>query len=310
MRLLLALASLTSLVLLSSCNVRMSAASPMRDTGVGGGGSDGGGVDGGIGSRFDGDLPPPVDECADGARWIYLVDSGNVLLRFEPDTGSITPIGTLACAAGARPFSMAVDRDARALILHSDHRIYAASTTDASCSPTPFVPDQMGLQLFGMGFVSASAGSTDEILYIAGGSELDIGGGRSTLAFMTTADWTLSGIGTLTGSPELTGNALAELWGFFPDSTPMSVRQIDRSNGTTLREIDVSVIDEAGFGASAWAFAFWGGRYYVFYMGLLDPSTSIWRVDPATGAVDSVAPTIGYRIVGAGVSTCAPVVPF
>jgi len=117
-------------------------------------------------------------------------------------------------------------------------------------------------------------------------------------------------LGTLTGSPELTGNALAELWGFFPDATPMSVRQIDRTNGETLREIDVSVIDGIGLGASAWAFAFWGGRYYLFYMGALDVSTSIWRVDPGTGAVDSVAPEIGYRIVGAGVSTCAPVVPF
>ena len=138
-----------------------------------------------------------------------------------------------------------------------------------------------------------------------------IGSGRSTLAYMTTADWTISGIGPVTGSPELTGTGLAELWGFFPDASPMAVRQIDKTNGGTLREIDVSVVDTSGFGgAQAWAFAFWGGRYYIFYQGLLDTSTSVWRVDPTTSAVDPVQMDIGYRIVGAGVSTCAPTVPF
>lgn len=284
---------------------------PGRDAGGGGGldtGGGGGGTDGGGTPWWDGTLPPP-DECAAEARWIYLVDSGNALLRFEPDTVTITSIGTLSCAAGATPFSMAVDRNATAYILHSDHRIYAASTADASCTTTPFVPNQMGLELFGMGFVSNAAGSADETLFIAGGSELGIGGGRSTLAYMTTADWSLNAIGPVEGSPELTGTGTAELWGFFPDGAPMAVRQIDKTNGSTLREIDVSVVD-SGFGASAWAFAFWGGRYYIFYQGLLDASTSIWRVDPTTSAVDLVRADIGYRIVGAGVSTCAPTVPF
>lgn len=293
-----------------ACSVRM-ALPPGRDAG-GGGGIDtgmGGGTDTGS-TPWDGPLPPP-DECAAEARWIYLVDSGNALLRFEPDTVTITSIGMLACAPGSTPFSMAVDRNATAYILHQDHRIYAASTADASCTSTPFVADQMGLELFGMGFVSNAPGSADETLFIAGGSALGIGSGRSTLAYMTTADWTLSGIGPVDGSPELTGTGTAELWGFFPDATPMAVRQIDKTNGATLREIDVSVVDTSGFGgAQAWAFAFWGGRYYIFYMGLLDTSTSIWRVDPATSGVDPVRMNIGYRIVGAGVSTCAPTVPF
>ena len=60
----------------------------------------------------------------------------------------------------------------------------------------------------------------------------------------------------------------------------------------TLQEIDVWSIDSTGFGgASAWAFAFWGGRYYVFYQGLLDSSTGIYRVTPTRAASSRCART-------------------
>ncbi len=58
---------------------------------------------------------------------------------------------------------------------------------------------------------------------------------------------------------------------------------------------------------SAWAFAFWGGRYYVFIEETLAPSTDVWRLDPSDGSFERVLEDTGYRIVGAGVSTCAPV---
>jgi hypothetical protein len=275
-----------------------------RDSGTSGG-SDGG--DGGERDRPDVQVPP-VDECVERARWIYLVDSGNALLRFEPDTGTITRIGTLSCPATGTPFSMAVDRQATAYVLFQDHRLYQVSTADASCTTTPYVPDQRGFELFGMGFVADSAGSPLEHLFIGGGPELGIGGGSATLGRIDLPGWTVTSIGPLGGSPELTGNGAGELWGFLPDSTPMSVRQLDKASGGTLRMIDVSAIDPSGFPPSAWAFAFWGGRFYVFYQGLLDPSTAIWRVTPDTSAVEPVRTNIGYRIVGAGVSTCAPTI--
>jgi hypothetical protein len=253
--------------------------------------------------------PLPSGDCSELARWIYLVDSGNALLRFEPDSGTLTQIGTLACPTSGSPFSMAVDRQATAYVLHNDHRIYQVSTVDASCSATSYVPDQMGLELFGMGFVSEAEGSEVEHLFVAGGPELGIGGGSSTLGRIDLPGWSVSRLGGVTGSPELTGTGTGELWGFFPDSTPMAVRQLDKSDGATLQEIDVSSIDSTGFGgASAWAFAFWGGRYYVFYQGLLDSSTGIYRVTPDTRRVEPVRTNIGYRIVGAGVSTCAPTI--
>ena len=58
--------------------------------------------------------------------------------------------------------------------------------------------------------------------------------------------------------------------------------------------------------AQAWAWAFWGARYYIFLQGQLDTSTQVYRFDPATGATERLVPNTGRRIVGAGVSTCAP----
>ena len=82
-----------------------------------------------------------------------------------------------------------------------------------------------------------------------------------------------------------------------------------RLAGATLREFDVSSIDTSFLPLpNAWAFAYWGGRYYIFYLGALGTSSSIFRLTPDTGAVEVVIPETGYRIVGAGVSTCAPTI--
>lgn len=160
-----------------------------------------------------------------------------------------------------------------------------------------------------MGFVSDAEGSDRETLFIAGGPESGIGSGSATLGRIDVSTWTVARVNAVGGSPELTGTGTAQLWGFFPDASPMAVRQIDKTSASTLREIDVSAIDSSGFGlASAWAFAYWGGRFYVFYQGALDDSTGIYRVTPDTNTVETVRTNIGYRIVGAGVSTCAPTI--
>ncbi|MBJ75343.1 MAG: hypothetical protein CMN31_29095 [Sandaracinus sp.] len=298
--------ALLSLLMLLACGD--DGRRPARDAG-GGGADTGPGTDAGpgvdAGPRPDTGITP--GGCTEMARWIYLVDSDDELLRYEPDTDTLTTIGTLACPGSSSPFSMSVDRNATAWVLHQDHRIYQVSTADASCSESPFVPDQMGFELFGMGFVADAAGSASETLFISGGPESGIGLGSSTLGRIDVASWTVSSVGSVGGSPGLTGTGEGELWGFFPDATPMSVQQLDKGSAAALRTIDVSEIEGGfGFGASAWAFAFWGGRFYIFYQGTLDDSTGIYRVTPDTGAVETVRENIGYRIVGAGVSTCAP----
>lgn len=266
--------------------------------------------DAGTGALPDGARPLPDDagpptDCAAEARWVYLVDDGNALLRFQPDDLSLTPIGTLDCGTAVSPFSMAVTRDAVAWVLFQDGRLYHVSTIDASCTPTSFVPNQMSFELFGMGFVSDAAGSSAETLHISGGPSAGVGMGSSTLGAIDGSSLSVRTIGALPGWPELTGTGAGELWGFFPDTMPRSVRQIDKTSGETPVTFPLDVLGTDS--ARAWAFAFWGGRFYVFLQRSSDPSTKIWRLDPSDGSLEEVVSDTGYRIVGAGVSTCAPV---
>jgi hypothetical protein len=266
--------------------------------------NDDGGAD--TGSDGNGFHDTGVDpNCASGAEWVYLVDAGYNLIRFEPDELRLTSIGHLDCpgAGAGTPFSMSVDRNGVAWVLYNGGRIYHVSTTDATCAATTFTPHQNGFELFGMGFVSLEEGSTQETLYIAGGAALEVATGSSTLGTID-ARLTVSPIAELPGWPELTGTGEGQLWGFFPDSTPPSVRRIDTSNGASLEVHELTALGT--FTAAAWAFAAWGGRYYIFLQRQSDDSTHVWRLDPRDDTLEDVLPDIGYRIVGAGVSTCAP----
>lgn len=247
---------------------------------------------------------PPLDDCSEMARWIYVVDRDDNLLRYQPDLNSLTVIGTLDCPGTASPFSMAVSRDAVAYLLQSDLKLYRVDIADASCEATNYRTDEV-FEAFGMGFVASSSGPSPETLFIAGGSETGLG--RSQLGTLDLATFAANPLGEVGGSAELTGNGNGELWGFFPDISPMLVRQLDKANGAALREFDVSTIDPNS-SPQAWAFAFWGGRYYVFYQSTSDTSTSIYRLTPDTGRVQQVRAETGYQIVGAGVSICAPVI--
>jgi hypothetical protein len=115
----------------------------------------------------------------------------------------------------------------------------------------------------------------------------------------------LDPIGGVPGSPELTGTGLAELWGFFPDVDPRTVQKIDKTSGAVS---DTYELPELGTGPTeAWAFAFWGGDFWIFLKDVSDASTNIWKIETDDRSVTTAVPDTGKKIVGAGVSTCAPV---
>lgn len=61
----------------------------------------------------------------------------------------------------------------------------------------------------------------------------------------------------------------------------------------------------------AWAFAQWGGKFYIFVttQNLIGTTNSTVRtIDRATGQSATILQNLPNIIVGAGVSTCAPVV--
>jgi hypothetical protein len=54
-------------------------------------------------------------------------------------------------------------------------------------------------------------------------------------------------------------------------------------------------------------FAFWGGNFWLFTAS--GGAAKVDTFDTATSTTTTVLPNIGFTVVGAGVSTCAPVVP-
>jgi len=252
-----------------------------------------------------------IPSCEDRAKWIYVFDESNRLYRFEPPSRAFVPVSAtpLACAVdGGTPFSMAIDHDAVAWMLYSNGSLHRASTVDGTCEPTGYVSSQLGMVLFGMGFSSDAPMVANEHLFVAGP-----GSDGGVFATLDTVDLVIRPRGGVVGSPELTGNANAELWGFYPNTVPPRIAQLSSADGTDVSVYDLETVgpDALTTGAPrAWAFAFWGGDYWAFYRAASESTTAVYRFTPPRGADPAsftrVIDDAGLTIVGAGVSTCSP----
>ena len=273
-----------------------------------GGGASGGGSGGGTGGGLD-----AGDDCSAAAKLVYVVDQDGTFSSFDPakliaSQDPFTDLGVLSCPtqAGGQPFSMSVDRDAVAWVIYDSGELFSVNVrnTPLTCVRTTFAPQQ-NVAKFGMGFVSNAAGSAAETLFISGSS---LTGSLSTTRFgtlATAAPYTITVLGTLTGAPELTGTGDAKLWAFFPNVLPPRISQLDKGNGSALASFDVTAVTGD---PRAWAFAFWGGDFWIFLKRDIDLSTNVWRVNGQTHGVTNAQPNTGRTIVGAGVSTCAPII--
>ncbi len=248
------------------------------------------------------------DNCSEAAKKVYTVDQNNQLSTFDATTKTFHDIGRLSCNAsfGATPFSMGIDRSATAYVLYSSGQLFRVDTTSLACTPTSW-SSQLGLQQYGMGFSTDVAGGSTDTLFIAGGSTGVITNPTSTMARLDVNTMMASSVGTVTGWPELTGTGNAELWGFFPDASATRVEQLNKASGAGLKTYQAPAL--AGTPA-AWAFAFWGGDFWIFLMKNTETATTVYQMNGMTGAITGSTPFPGRTIVGAGVSTCAPTVIF
>jgi hypothetical protein len=270
-------------------------------------------------SRHGDDQGPPVDGsdfgpdgnngCAHGAESIYTVDySFNHLYMFDPPTKTFSDLGGLSCPtmSGAQPFSMGVDRSAMAWVLYTSGELFKVDINNhLACTKTTW-SSPLGLIQFGMGFSTDTPGGTTDTLFISGNPltaplsyELAKVDPSSLSATMVATEMKLA---------EMTGNGNAELWGFMPDTTTPHVVQFDKTNGTFIKDFPEPMIARMNPG---YAFAHWGGDYWVFiYEQSMTTSTTttVYQVDGTNGNIKSTTPNTGRLIVGAGVSTCAPTV--
>jgi hypothetical protein len=250
-----------------------------------------------------------ADGCSDAARLVYVLDDQAGLYSFAPDKLAFDRIGTLDCPSGqATPNSMAVDRSGTAWVNYSDGSLFKVSTKDASCEATAYQPGQSGISRFGMAFASNAPGSKDETLFVCGIDGLASGQG---LAKIDLGTLTLSTIGDFSGNlegqgAELTGNGAGKLFGFFTTFPDATLAAIAPSNAATTDHRPLEGVT-TGF---AWAFSFWGGDFW-FYTSLGFTPSSVTRLKASgDGSIEVVKEDVGgFRIVGAGVSTCAPTEP-
>ena len=276
------------------------------------GGDDGGIVNGGDAGKLGDDSSDQGDGCSDASRLVYVISDVNDLYSFTPTTLKFAKIGTLACPTSGTVNSMAVDRSGTAWVNYTDGKLYKVSTANAACATTTFAPNQAGFtDVLGMGFSSNAPGSKAETLFVSDNAGLGLG--KVDLGTMK-----LTALGAYTGTEsganaELTGTGDARLYGFFATS-PAAYAQVDKASGATPTVIPLTtpgaVVNASDGG---YAFSFWGGDFW-FYTAypdgvVTDPTTSVTRYSPASGSASIVLKEIGFVIVGAGVSTCAPVAP-
>lgn len=283
---------------------------------------DGGGVNnrpdasgGGGGGGGDG-------ECAaDGVDLIYVLDEAFRVLSFDPkklmqNQDPFALIGSLNCptqlgptggALSVTPMSMSVDRQGVAWIHYTSGEVFKAPINDiGNCTASGYQALQQGFDLFGMGFAANSDGSDDETLFIAHGDDF----GNGTLGAINPSNASLAVIGDMTLSqgvgPELSGTGAGELFAFEPGLFEGTIRKVNKASAA-YEGATMTLPRGAGLASNiAYAFAQWGGRFYVFYT--TDNDRRIHEIVKDTGVHNVVMNNMPYTIVGAGVSTCAPVI--
>lgn len=255
--------------------------------------------------------------CTQAGQYIYTIDnSASTLSRFDPATLTSTVVGNLACPTTETPFSMNIDQTGTAWILYWDGapsdpgHIFKVDVNTADCQATSYVGGQSGMGTYGMGSAFDPVSGIDT-LYIAGGTPFpDL---MPSLASLDLATLTVHVIGPMTlPGPELAGTGDGQLWGFSPTDftggVPVIAR-IDPLSGATLESYDLAAVTTSGTG---FAVKFWGGSFYIF----LGPD--VWQVERSSLVPGMSAPTKtplkvlttpGLDVVGAGVSTCAPLLP-
>jgi hypothetical protein len=282
--------------------------------GGGGSGSGSGGSGSGYG-QLGGDGGGGVTtNCSDAAKFVYLVSDSNILFRFDPGHLQITQLGPLQCPTSGSVNSMAVDRHATAWVNYDDGNLFEVNTSTLACQPTSFAPGQAGFtDALGMGFSSDAPGSESETLFVSdntGPGGLGVPGGGKGLAKVDLTTMTLTPLGGYTGpnagyNAELTGTGDAKLYGFFT-TTPADLAEIDKTSGATPMPISLPTVNASTGG---YAFSYWGGDFWFYTDSSGGNGTSVTHYVTATNTASVVLSNLGYTVVGAGVSTCAPQTP-
>jgi hypothetical protein len=274
------------------------------------GDSSGGDSTGGMEACGCPDIEVPLD---DG---IFVLSGDAELWKYFPANNTFKMLGSLNCGM-TDTFSMAVDRLGFAWVQFLGGDIRKVDVTDVSkCTDPGFIAGQNGVENFGMAFVSNSESDACDRIY--GNTYSGFGGfseGPNIGDFITIDPMTLKlsklGKTNFDGAEGTgTGDGRAFLFG---GTGPAKLVEVDKKTGAAKQTLPLAGLE---INNGAFAFAFFAGDFYFFTDSNNDFFASeVTRLDyddsDGNGKQDltQLTDNAPLVIVGAGVSTCAPVAP-
>jgi alpha-tubulin suppressor-like RCC1 family protein len=253
----------------------------------------------------------PAAKCADESVFPYVVSAQyNTLYRFDPVELKFSKLGMLKCPTAASVNAMTVDRNGYLWVNYLDEgKIYKVNLKTLACESTPYVAGG-GVSFstaLSMQFLRDSPTSEKETLYVSdhtGDATNEIIAKGIAKADLTTM--LLTRIGPFTGSLtahrcELSGTPDGKLFGFF-EGKPAILAEIDPRTGATPNPISLANVSTNG----AYAFSSWGGNFWLYTTLPAPRHTMVTRYDPKGGEPSVVIPAVGFQVLAAGVSSCAP----
>ena len=253
------------------------------------------------------DIEVPLD---DG---IFVLSDNSELWKFYPESNTFLELGAFNCGGMTNTFSMAVDRLGFAWVMFNTPQgeIWKVDVTDVSkCSDPGYNQGQQGINYFGMAFVSNN--EFDQCDQIYGNTFDGFGGfqeGANIGDFLSVDPDTLliQKLGkTNFNGAEVTGTGDGRAF-MFGGANPAKLVEVDKANGAFLEVNPLGNLELT----NAFAFAFFAGDFYMFTES--DNNQTLSKVThydyDGNKALTTVVPQAPFRIVGAGVSTCAPFVP-
>ena len=269
-----------------------------------------------VASADDG-VEPGECPCVGTGDGIYLLSDAAQLVTFDPETLAFENLGTVTCPTDGFPLALAVDRQGHALVSYfSETPPFAIETyAIALANPDECEPFDLPLPenhwLAGTGYASTSAAEPCDELYVFSTPMEEAATGVIGRVDHESNEYVEVGAAPYYQA-QLTGTGDGRLFGFAgTDGGELgSIASLVRFDIGDANVLDDQAID--GLNAdNGLGFAFWGGDVYFFTDGAHDTSI-VTRLDydeSDGGGTTVVVDHTPVRIMGAGVSTCAPFVP-
>ncbi|MFY0541043.1 hypothetical protein [Nannocystis pusilla] len=215
------------------------------------------------------DGPPAPCECPDIEvpldDGIFVLSGDAELWKYFPETNSFTMLGGLNCGGLLSTFSMAVDRQGFAWVQFVGGELRKIDVTDVSnCEDPGYVPGQLGVDNFGMAFVSNSQFDQCDQIYgntYSGIGPFSEGPNIGDFIGIDPDSLQLSKLGkTNFDGAELTGTGDGRAFEF-GGTGPAKLVEVDKATGAAL---DVLPLAGLEINNGAFAFAFFAGDFYFY----------------------------------------------